>query len=141
MPAWEAHAANGGTFTFDAGKRARPVVVVFWATYCNYCKLLMTELSGLTADLGERRPDVLAVSVYEHPGADPVAALRQRGFAFTPVLDGDAVAQRFGVHGTPVLYLVDSTGVVRYHRQGTAEPGAVAAALRGLLTDGEPPQR
>ena len=135
MPAWHALGANGETFTFAAGERARPALVVFWATYCHYCKQLMTELSKLTDEMGAKRPDVYAVAVYEHPGADPIAALRQRGHDFTPVLEADAVAQRFGVQGTPALYFVDRSGKVRYHRMGVAQPGQVAEELRTLLDE------
>lgn len=135
MPAWEARGASGETFAFAAGERSRPALVVFWATYCRYCKLVMNEVAGLATELGGERLEVIAVSVYEHPGADPVAALEQRGHDFTPVLEGDAVAQRFDVQGTPVLYLVDRSGVVRYRRQGSAPPGTVASELRSLLAD------
>ncbi|MCB1555583.1 MAG: TlpA family protein disulfide reductase [Xanthomonadales bacterium] len=135
MPAWQAHDAQGAPFEFVSGARERPVVVVFWATYCHYCKQLMTELSKLTDEMGAKRPDVYAVAVYEHPGADPIAALRQRGHDFTPVLEADAVAQRFGVQGTPALYFVDRSGKVRYHRMGVAQPGQVAEELRTLLDE------
>jgi thioredoxin-related protein len=49
------------------------------------------------------------------------------------VRDGDAIAEQYGVKGTPGLFLVDAKGNIVYKRSGGDAPEKVEAALRAKL--------
>ncbi len=75
--------------------------------------------------------DVYAIDIKDD--GHPAATLRERHLTFTLVRDGDAIADAYGVQGTPGLFLVDAKGDIVYQRSGGDEPAQVEAKLRALL--------
>lgn len=131
--AWEGHGADGKVIRFDPAKMQRPAILLFWATWCPYCKALMPFVQNVLDSAGSDRLDVYAIDIKEEDDADPTSELRDRHLSFTLVRDGDAIAEQYGVKGTPGLFLVDSHGQIVYKRVGGDAPEKVEAALREQL--------
>lgn len=131
--AWEGVGADGKAIRFDPAKLERPAILLFWATWCPYCKALMPFVQNVVDAAGHDRLDVYAIDIKEDGDADPVAELRDRHLSFTLVRDGDAIAALYGVKGTPGLFLVDVHGQIIYKRVGGDAPEKVEAALREKL--------
>src|SRR5262249_23097690 len=130
-PAWQGKGAHGEPIRFDPQHRTRPALLLFWATWCPYCKALMPYLQKVYDAAGKRKLDVYAIDFKDD--GDPVAELRERKQTFTLVRDGDAIAELYGVKGTPGLFLVDTQGNIVYKRNGGDAPEQVEAALREKL--------
>lgn len=81
---------------------------------------------------GPKKLDIYAIDIKDE-GSHPAETLRKRKFTFTLVRDGDAIADAYGVEGTPGLFLVDSKGDIVYERSGGDDPAKVEAALRTKL--------
>jgi len=128
---WEGKGADGRPIRFDPGRLQRPAVLLFWATWCPYCKALMPHVQAVYDAAGKAKLDVYAIDIKDD--GDPVAELRERGQTFTLVRDGDAIAAQYGIKGTPGLLLVDRSGAIVYRRVGGDAPEAVEAALRAQL--------
>src|SRR5689334_4875304 len=107
--AWEGKNARGELVRFDPDHLQRPAVLLFWATWCPYCKALMPHVQNVYDAAGKRKLDVYAIDFKDEEG-DPVAELRERRQTFTLIRDGDAIAAQYGVTGTPGLFLVDAKG-------------------------------
>ncbi|MFI4969212.1 MAG: TlpA family protein disulfide reductase [Lysobacterales bacterium] len=129
--AWQGRGADGQTLRFDPDHLQRPAILLFWATWCPYCKALMPHLQAIQDAAGKQRLDVYAIDIKDD--GDPVAELRERHQTFTLVRDGDPIADQYGVKGTPSLLLVDRTGKVVYKRVGGDTPDKVEATLREKL--------
>jgi hypothetical protein len=74
-----------------------------------------------------RRIAVVAIAVWEDAGVDCAKVLAERGARFELLLTGDKQAKRWGVKGTPGLFVLDRQGVVVYDRSAhpyTPPPGA-----------------
>ena len=134
--AWQGKGANGETIEFNPQALKRPAVLLFWATWCPYCKALMPYLQHVYDAAGKDKLDVYAIDFKDEDG-DPVAELRERKQTFTLVRDGDPIAALYGVKGTPGLFLVDTKGEIVYKRISGDAPEKVEAALREKL--GLPP--
>jgi thiol-disulfide isomerase/thioredoxin len=132
-PAWQGIGADSKPIRFDPDKMQRPAILLFWATWCPYCKALMPFVQNVLNAAGSDRLDVYAIDIKEDSDADPVAELRERGLTFTLVRDGDAIADQYAVKGTPGLFLVDAHGRIVYKRVGGDAPEKVEAALREHL--------
>jgi DsbE subfamily thiol:disulfide oxidoreductase len=132
VPAWEGKGADGQAIHFDPQHLQRPALLLFWATWCPYCKALMPYLQKVYDAAGKDKLDVYAIDFKDEDG-DPVAELKERGNTFTLVRDGDAIAASYGVKGTPGLFLVGRDGMIAYKRSGGDAPEKVEAALREKL--------
>jgi thiol-disulfide isomerase/thioredoxin len=130
-PAWEGKSESGPVIRFDPQHRQRPAILLFWATWCPYCRALMPHVQNVYDAAGKSKLDVYAIDFKDD--GDPVAELRERKQTFTLIRDGDAIAARYGVTGTPGLFLVDAQGNIVYKRTGGDAPEKVEAALREKL--------
>jgi cytochrome c biogenesis protein CcmG, thiol:disulfide interchange protein DsbE len=128
---WQGKGADGKPINFDPDHLQRPAIILFWATWCPYCEELMPYLQKVYNAAGRGKLDVYAIDIKED--GDPVAALKERKLSFTLVLDGDAIADQYGVKGTPGLFLVNAQGDVIYKRSGGDEPAKVEGVLRQKL--------
>ena len=141
-PQWQAMSFADERVSFPALAEGKPTVLVFWATWCGYCKAFMPYLKEIQAEYGADRVVVVAVNAKEKDG-DPDAYVASLGFPLTAIRDGDAIAADYNVKFIPGLMVVDGDGTVAWRRGWTDLPagktvaqqwaGEVKAALARLL--------
>jgi thiol-disulfide isomerase/thioredoxin len=105
---FEIHAASGELFHYP-GDLNGPTIILFWATWCPYCKALMPHLQSIVDEYGGR---VSVVALNFKDDGDPAGFLAERGFDFKLILNSGQVANNWRVKGTPGLFLVDRSGRV-----------------------------
>jgi len=111
-PDWTLKSANGDTVTLSKVADEQPVIVLFWATWCPYCKALMPHIQSIRLEYGDEIR-VLAIHFRDDKG-DPVAYMEKAGYDFTLLPDGEEVAKLNEVWGTPALMIIDRDRVIRY---------------------------
>ncbi len=111
VPDFAAVTADGNSITLADEAAAQTTVLFFWASWCPYCKALMPHLESIRLEYGD---DVKILAIHFRDDADGTAYLRERGFDFTAIPDGDRIAKRYGVHGTPGVIIVDSARESRF---------------------------
>lgn len=94
----------------------RPTVVLFWASWCPYCRALMPHLQSLLDEHGSERIEVVAVNLWEEDPDDWRPDFVAAGYDFRVLLEGEQAARDWGVKGTPGLFLVDREGQVVFDR-------------------------
>jgi thiol-disulfide isomerase/thioredoxin len=144
-PSWKARDFAGQTVDFPAVANGKPAIVVFWATWCPYCKAFMPYLKNIEADYAKQGVKVIAIDVKEDGRGDPRAYVK--GLGFTPVAiaeaDGNEIMQAYGIRYIPGLLIVDGKGQVAYRRPWSDLPAGrevaelwdsqVRAALEALV--------
>ena len=105
-PAFSAKTIAGNDFNYPADLEGNSIVL-FWATWCPFCKALMPHLQSIVDEYNYEIP-VIALNFIEDD--DPDEFLRRYGFQFLLIPEADQVAESWGIKGTPGLYLVDETG-------------------------------
>lgn len=131
---------------FDLGKHlGRDVVLIsFWTTYCEPCKVEMPFLQQFNDKHGPRGFQVVSVSM---DGPDTVAEvrpyIRRMGFTYPVVIDEDgSIAQRLNpVAAAPFAILVGRDGRIRQRFSGfkAGEAPILEAAILAALDDVPPP--
>jgi thiol-disulfide isomerase/thioredoxin len=111
-PDWELVSAAGETVRLSEELRRQPVVLLFWATWCPYCKALMPHLQSLRLEHGDEL-EILAIN-FSDPDGDPVSFIHDAGYDFTILPGGDAVAEAYRIYGTPGVIVVDQDRIVRF---------------------------
>jgi thiol-disulfide isomerase/thioredoxin len=105
LPDWRLADADGGSVRLSTAVQERPVVLLFWATWCPYCKALMPHLQSIRLEYGDA-VDIFAIHIKDKKG-DPVAFLESAGYDFLLLPHGDDVAELYEVFTTPGVIVVD----------------------------------
>jgi thiol-disulfide isomerase/thioredoxin len=127
-PPWVARDFAGHTVEFPAVTQGKPAVVVFWATWCPYCKAFMPYLRNIQADYAQRGVKIVVVNAKEDGRGDPRAYMQTLGFSPIAVADGDDIAKAYGIQYIPGLLIVDGQGKVAYRRPWTDLPAGKTVA-------------
>ena len=126
-PGFVAPLVEGGSVDLS-DLRGRPLVLVFWASWCGPCVAEVPALNALHASLGEAAR-ILAVDSREDP-ATAEAAVRSLGIRYPVALDRDGrIAAAYRVQVLPTLLVLDAAGRVRY--RGTVLPSRIHALVVG----------
>jgi peroxiredoxin len=123
-PSFSLDGLDGGTVSL-ADFAGAPVLINFWASWCEPCREEMPALQRFsTATQGVK---VLGIAVNDAP-SDSRAFARQVGVTFPLAVDRDAsLAAKYGVTGLPVTVLVDAQGRVVSTTRGPVSEADLAA--------------
>jgi cytochrome c biogenesis protein CcmG, thiol:disulfide interchange protein DsbE len=103
---------SGETLTL-ADLRGTPVVLNFWATWCDPCRRELPALQATAASYGEQ---VVILGIDEGEAASTVAEfIPQFGLTYPILLDEEfTVGDLYNVRGMPTTFFIDGEGVIRH---------------------------
>jgi cytochrome c biogenesis protein CcmG, thiol:disulfide interchange protein DsbE len=131
-PALRLRGLDGGQVDL-AALRGRPVVVNFWATWCDPC---VREFPLLRAAAATHRPDRLAVVgvlTNDRPAAAR-AFVRRHGATWPVALDPNAAAATaWGAVGLPHTFFLRPDGTLASHQLGELSRDALDRQLAQIL--------
>ena len=81
-------------------------IMVFWATWCPYCKKLMPIVAQLKKDYPDL--EVLSFNVFDDLAVEDYPA--KANWPFIHLLNGDEFARAHGVKGLPTLFVLNGKG-------------------------------
>ncbi|MFH1465214.1 MAG: TlpA disulfide reductase family protein [Pseudomonadota bacterium] len=133
-PGFVAPMVGGGSLNL-ASLRGKPVVLVFWASWCAACRSEVPHVNLLAQGVGDSAA-IIGVNAGEDPGTAAQAA-RAMGIGYPVVVDADgAIARRYEARALPLVLVLDPEGRVRL--RSNAWPSHINALLDGLAQPGEP---
>ncbi|EMI42786.1 redoxin domain-containing protein [Rhodopirellula sp. SWK7] len=105
--------------------RGRPIVLHYWATWCEPCKQDMKRLRSLQARYQRAGLQLVGVNI-DNSREQAVAFLKENSVPWVQLyedggLEGSPLAKQFGVQTLPTMMLIDSKGRVVRHNVGEAE--------------------
>jgi cytochrome c biogenesis protein CcmG/thiol:disulfide interchange protein DsbE len=132
-PTFQTTRADGMAAHFPADWSGKPVVIRFWADWCQYCEPEMKAIEPIYQQLKPQGLQMMAINA----GQDRktvVAYMEKLGVSYPALMDeNSAIAKRYGVVGLPTTYFIDAKGIVRVKLIGEAEPAGFERAARTIL--------
>jgi len=102
--------------------RGKPVLVNFWATWCQPC-IVEHPVLQRGAERWAGRAHFLGVIYHDEEDAIRRFVARRGGWGSTLVDPGSSVAIRYGVYGAPETFIIDTEGIVRRKVTGAMTAG------------------
>ena len=123
---------DGSTLSL-ADLRGQPAVLVFWASWCQYCREEAPHINKLADDYAARGVRVFGINVREsHTRTE--SGIKDFGIRYSVVRDTDGdTARNYNVEGIPTILFLDRKGTVRY--VGNAVPSDYSQRLEALLAE------
>ena len=114
--------------------RGQVVVLDFWATWCPPCRKAMPHVQELHERFAEKGVKVIGISTAER-GGDPAAMMRDKGYTYDLLLNGERIMQDFGVRSLPTFYVLGKKGGVVHVSRGFRAQDApvIERAIEGAL--------
>ena len=114
--------------SFTRAKGAKGAVVLFLSCKCPYVAQARAPIAELHKQYGDKVAFV-GLNANQNEKADDIKADASQSFAFPMLRDeGSKVADMYGAQRTPEAFVVDPSGVIRYHG-GVADLGPALAQL------------
>jgi cytochrome c biogenesis protein CcmG/thiol:disulfide interchange protein DsbE len=116
------------------GKRSKPVVLNFWASWCGPCRMEAPDLQKMYEKYGGQI-DMYGVNVTSNDSPEAAQAFVQSYKLTFPIpMDvSGSVSNRYLVQAFPTTYLIDTEGIVRKKIIGMIDAGTLELELRQLL--------
>ena len=128
---WTLSDAAGTSLNYYADSKGSVSVILFWATWCPFCRSLMPHLQEVADEYKDKAVNFYALNVWED--GDPQKHFQEKGFTFHLLLLADLVAEDYGVSGTPGLFVMDQSHRVLYMRQSGEDDVDVKIAVREAI--------
>ena len=117
-PDWTLQNKEGEEINYYQDSDGKVSVILFWASWCPYCASLMPHLEVIYRKYRSKGLKFYAIDIFEDGKIDPVKLFEDKQFTYTMIMEGDEVAQTYGVKGTPGLYVMDKEKKIIYKRPG-----------------------
>jgi len=114
-PGWALRDANGKHHLLQ-DLRGQLVVLDFWATWCGPCRQAMPTLQKLNEKYEKKGVVVVGINTWE--SGDPGRFMKENGYKYLILLDGNEVAKSYQVSGIPTLYVIDPDGKILFWEVG-----------------------
>jgi cytochrome c biogenesis protein CcmG, thiol:disulfide interchange protein DsbE len=135
-PDFQLPALDGGGDVRLSDFRGRPVIVNFWASWCNPCREEFPLLKQALREHSASRLAVVGVTYQDIPSDSRDFVEKQASTWPQGVDDGGAVAKAFGVRAIPLSFFVDADGTIVARIFGFTSEAALADPLEKLLGGG-----
>jgi cytochrome c biogenesis protein CcmG/thiol:disulfide interchange protein DsbE len=134
-PAFDLPRLTDGGRASLAGYRGKVVVLNFWASWCEPCRIESPLLERWHRRIARRGGTVLGVDVLD-VASDARAFARQYGLSYPLVRDGDGkVLGSWGVVAYPETFVVDRRGRIAASRRGPVDDAFMREHVSPLLRE------
>jgi len=114
---------NGQPYEVQPFIGTKPIVLVFWASWCPTCGDEVPKINQLAGQYQARGMQFLSVNIgYNDSIERALAFAGKTGMAYPTYFDGSSViAQKYQVQGVPTIIIADKRGIIRF-RNFTTPP-------------------
>ena len=99
---------------YEVLDRQQSAVLVFWSTWCRFCKDLLPKLSQFQQEQAASNVTYVTFNIWED--SDPIAHFNKYNIQLPLVLRADTLAKKYKVKSTPGVFVIAPDKSIRYER-------------------------
>jgi peroxiredoxin len=116
-----------------ASMRGKPVLLDFWATWCEPCREEMPQIQALYDQFKDKGLMVVGIDTDES-AATAKKYFEDQHYSFVNLLgSGNDVVKKYGAEMIPMVMLIDKDGAVRYVHHGWGSGIDLSAEVKKLV--------
>ena len=119
-PLWELPDALGNMVKLSA-YQGQIVVLDFWATWCNPCRMAMPALDKWIKNEMPAGVKVFSINVWEDADEEAKTYFAENKFAMTLLFAEDSISEEYGFSGIPYICVIDKQGKLAFAQAGYSE--------------------
>lgn len=107
---------SGNSFTLSELQGKKPVLIIFWATWCPACLQSIPSFSNIHAQFSSRGLEVISINIASNDPLPRVQRFQEINNLPYRILydERNAVSRTFAVFGIPTTLIIDRDGIIRY---------------------------
>jgi thiol-disulfide isomerase/thioredoxin len=124
-PDFQLESLDGEQITL-AKYRGKPVMINFWALWCDPC---LSEMPVIQSRFRELSPELVVLAIEDGPGGfDLENYVSEAEFTFVVMPGSDDVSRMYGVRAYPTSFFIDANGIIQ---------SVVVGSISGVELDAE----
>ncbi|VUD59047.1 Thiol-disulfide oxidoreductase ResA [Thalassocella blandensis] len=125
-PDWLVKTTEGETISLQQElQRGQKVVMLFWASWCRYCKQLLPEVQLLSQQLKDQPITFVTLNIWQNGGENtsPKNYYLTQNIHLPLVMRADMIAAKYQLKTTPGIFVIKKGReiVYQYHPGSTTE--------------------
>ncbi|WP_448871293.1 TlpA family protein disulfide reductase [Desulfobulbus propionicus] len=116
---------DGNSLDLGQSIGSKPVLLVFWASWCPSCKTEVPKINRLVEKFRSRGMEFFAINVGYNDSIERAKAFMEKtGMRYPAYFDGSGkVSEQYQLLGVPTILIADRHGVVRFRHFMTPDLG------------------
>jgi peroxiredoxin len=123
---------NGKTLQLSDYK-GKPVLLDFWATWCQPCRDSIPGMAKLHRDYADKGLVILAISLDGGATEDIRTFQKQHGMTYTVLIGTEDVASQYSIRTIPMMIVIDKSGKIRKRYLGAGNEDEIEKTVKQLL--------
>lgn len=114
---------NGNTINMNAIIGKKPVLLVFWASWCPNCKSETPKVNKLFAQYKDRGMEFIGINIGHNDSlARARSFIEKTKMVYPTVFDkSSTITQKYRVIGVPTIIVADANGTIQFRNYGVPE--------------------
>ncbi len=114
---------NGQPYDLQQSIGTKPVMLIFWASWCPTCRTEVPKINQLAEKYRSRGMEFVAVNVGFNDSVERANAfIEKTGMTYPAFFDGSGtVAEKYRLQGVPTVIIADKHGVIRFRNYTTPD--------------------
>lgn len=135
-PGFRVISTSGQTISFE-NYRGHVLIVDFFATWCQPCRLSIAHLTEMNRKYGKQGLQILGLSADEESEQSVKAFADEFGISYPLAATAGSAAIDYGVRSVPIMFLIGKSGkIAEIYRGYTSESASsVERAIKRLLAE------
>jgi peroxiredoxin len=113
--------------------KGKPVMLDFWATWCQPCRDTIPGIVKLHKDYAGKGLAILAISLDGGESEDLKTFQKKHGMTYTVLIGNEDVASQYGVRTIPMMILIDKSGKIQKRYLGAGSEDDIEKTVKQLL--------